>query len=132
MVTCKYFLLHCMDFRIQECIRDYLIQQGHFGDCDRVAYGGPCQEHELALHYIALARKVHNIEHIILSQHEDCGGYGGTERWGSREKEREALLADMHALRRKVLVKYPDRDVSMLFFEMDGDDWKAVEIPPED
>ncbi|MBD3257254.1 hypothetical protein GF377_02385 [candidate division GN15 bacterium] len=132
MATCSNFLLHCMDFRIQQTVDDYLQQHGFMGDCDRVAYGGPCQEHELALHYIDLSIKIHDTKHIILSQHEDCGGYGGTAKWGSVEKEREVLLRDMRSLRKKVLVKHPSARVSMVFVERDGDNWRAVEIQPDE
>lgn len=129
--TCNNFVLHCMDFRIQQSLHEFKSERGLLGDCDIVAYGGPCQEHELALRYIDLSRRIHKITHVVLSQHEDCGGYGGTERWGSRHKERQVLEHDMQVLRKKVLVKHPAIRVSMVFFERSGDRWQPIEITPD-
>ena len=68
---------------------------------------------------------------VILTQHEDCAGYGGREAFPSRQAEREKLIADMLGLKRRLNTRYPGLEVSTLLVLQREDGWDLEEIRPD-
>ena len=128
MGKCNNLILHCMDYRLQNAINAWVEQQGFAGDIDRISFGGPCRNRDIALQFIKICCDKHGVKNVFLSQHDDCAGYGGHAAFPSLSEEREQLIADMDELKRQVKELYPDIKVTTLLMQEGGDGWKIVEI----
>ncbi len=128
MGKCNNLILHCMDYRLQKTLRQWIDRRGLVGDVDIIAFGGACKQKEFALKNIGLCCEKHGVTNIFISQHDDCAGYGGHAAFSSIEAERETIFADMSKVKDQILKAYPDVTVTMLHFAQDGDDWKIVEV----
>ena len=117
-----------MDFRIQDTLDAWSSDQGFVGDIDRVSVAGSCQSKELALRNIRVGCELHGVKLVILSQHDDCGAYGGHDAFPSLEIEREKLVTDMMAVSKGVLEIFPDVTVMTLYVQESGNSWKIVEV----
>jgi carbonic anhydrase len=117
-----------MDYRIQTAIDAWIKEQKYEGDIDRISVGGSCKEEQLALANIRLAAKLHEVETVVLTQHEDCGTYGGQASWESREAERQALVADMKDLKRQVAEALPKVAIRTLWIGREGSGWALKEV----
>lgn len=128
MAQCTNLISHCMDFRIQDTLDTWISEQGYGGDIDRVSVVGSCQSKELVLKHIKAGCELHGVKRVILTQHDDCGAYGGHGAFSSIESEREKLVADMMAVSKGVLENFPEVAVETLFVQQAGDSWKIVEV----
>ena len=117
-----------MDFRIQDTVDAWIREQGFGGDIDRVSVAGSCKSKELALRNIKVGCGLHGVKRVILTQHDDCGAYGGHDAFPSLEIEREKLVADMMEVSKGVLEIFPDVTVMALYIQQSGDSWKVVEV----
>ena len=127
MGKCNNLILHCMDYRLQNAINEWVEQQGLSGDIDRISFGGPCKNRDIALKFIKICCDRHGVKNVYLSQHDDCAGYGGHAAFPSLTEEREQLMTDMAELKRQVEELYPDVKVIALHMREDGEGWKVVE-----
>ena len=131
MASCTCLILHCMDFRLQSAVEKWVRDQGFEGDADRISFAGACKEKELALANINLSVHLHHINTVVLTQHEDCGAYGGQAEWDSPQAEKEALVSDMMDLKRQVLDAHPDLAVTTVWIGRSGEVWSREEIAEE-
>ena len=127
MTNCTNLIVHCMDFRIQKTIERWIHEMGMFGDLDRVSLAGPCRSGQPTMDYIRAGYELHGIKHVFLSQHIDCGAYGGHDAFASLEAEREKLKEDMLILGKTIRDSFPEVQVTMLMIEEVGDSWEVVE-----
>jgi len=130
MGKCNNLILQCMDYRLQPLLFKWATDHGYLGNLDVISIGGSCKEKEVALKNIATCCAKHGVEHIFLTQHDDCAAYGGHAAFPSLAIERETLIADMMNLKKTILERHPGVGVIPMYIEQDGDNWKMVEIPP--
>ncbi|TSC56307.1 MAG: Uncharacterized protein Greene071421_237 [Parcubacteria group bacterium Greene0714_21] len=92
--SCKALVLHCIDFRFQEQISEFLgkkFPQSY----DRVVLAGGVKEllengeRSITLKNLEISSRLHQPKIIVLIQHEDCGAYGGSKAFGDFFKEQE-------------------------------------------
>lgn len=81
---CQALAVHCLDFRIQKAIQDYLEKKGLLGNCDIVSVAGGVKTavnpgHDFILNQIRISKRLHDIKEIILINHTDCGAYDGDD-----------------------------------------------------
>jgi carbonic anhydrase len=76
--TCEAVVVHCIDFRLQHFLNDWL--ENRFGEqnYDRVAWAGGVKDFSVIQRQIELSRQLHQVRKVILINHEDCGAYGST------------------------------------------------------
>lgn len=120
---CKAFILHCMDFRLGKPIKELLERQGALGDCDIVSVAGGVKsllspksssDRDFILSQIDISVNLHRISEIILSNHTDCGAYGGSSKFDSFKKECEFHASEMKKAKEIILSKYPQLKVKMI------------------
>ncbi len=128
MSDCRYLLLHCVDHRIQEPIHDWLVAEHHTGDTDIISIVGSCLHREEALENIRFAVKAHHISHVVLTQHLDCGAYGGHTAFDSPAEERETLICDMAELKEELLASVSGIEVLTLLLKDSADGWQIEPI----
>jgi carbonic anhydrase len=129
MGECNHLILHCMDYRIQKTVDAWIQKQGYYGDIDVIALGGSCRREEVVLDNIAIGCERHKVKHVILTQHEDCAGYGGRDAFPSREAQLEKLVSDMMGLKQRLKTRHAGIEVSTLLVLQKDDDWEVVEAP---
>lgn len=111
--TCKAVLVTCMDFRIQKYIEDFARENIGEREYDRVCWAGASKDFEAVFSQIELSKKLHDISEVYLMNHEDCGAYGEA---GTSEKHAE----DLKSAKEKILEKYPNLEVKLLYIHLDG------------
>ncbi len=96
--TVKALLLHCIDYRFVHATVHFMKSQGLIDRYDDVGAAGAAKnlvdpyEHsdvEFILRQIAIAKKLHDIQEVVIVNHRDCGAYGkGTFANETEETER--------------------------------------------
>src|SRR5271166_6038063 len=74
--TCDALVVSCIDFRFQKHIRNWLTE--NFGDktFDYVGLAGGTKDLETIIKQLDISVKLHDIKHVVLMHHENCGAYG--------------------------------------------------------
>lgn len=121
--TCRALVIHCIDFRFQKAIREFLAGQGLLGDCDILSIAGITKglvggENEPSFAYILnqidISHRLHGISEVVLFHHTDCGAYGGSKSFTSMTQEKNKYLADMIAAEAIITAKYPEVKVKKM------------------
>jgi carbonic anhydrase len=128
---CEHLLLRCMDFRLERAVEAWL--QPYLGRMDVISIAGSCRvlaetpDSWPALFIwdnIRLAYEQHGVRRVILTQHQDCGAYGGTGAFGSVAAEQARLVADMLQVKESLRRKYPDLEVATYWVKPAGEEWE--------
>ena len=107
-------VVHCIDFRFQHYLDPWLHENlGHF-NYDRVSLAGGIFDFEYVLKQIKISEELHDIEQIILINHENCGAYG-SEGTYARHK------ADLISARDRLKILYPDMEIELYYLHLDGE-----------
>lgn len=138
---CKFFILYCMDFRLEGALDKWLDSQGIHLDTDQVSLAGACKElvekrsviyrimewvakkfgilspKYLLLKQIELSQKLHGVTNIIILNHTTCGAYGGDD---SRHKD------DMRKARALIQKLWPNLEVRLVLMHVKED--KTIEF----
>lgn len=135
--TCKNVLVRCMDFRLNNSFNDWLGEKGYMGDADEISCAGSCKKFveepkspvsEFLFSQIKLSYELHGARKIILTQHEDCGAYGGQSAFASRKEEKAKLVSDMKELKRMLKERFNDLEVLMVWIGKKGNGWQFEEM----
>lgn len=110
--TCKTIVATCIDFRFQPAIHRWIEEKYGEGGFDRVAYAGGVKSFDTVLEQVKLSKKLHNIETVVLVNHEDCGAYGEA---GTREKHEQ----DLRAAKERVEQEISGVKVELYFLTLD-------------
>lgn len=103
--TCSTLIVHCMDFRFQSAIRDWMTGRGLKDNYDVVSVAGSSKGlaqgdeavSKLLLDHVELSQRLHGITQLILLHHMDCGAYGGHKAFADKDEEKEKHVIDLHA-----------------------------------
>ena len=113
---CKTFIIHCMDFRLGVPMKNFLEKEGLLGHCDIISIAGGVKslntpkntsDREFLLSQIDISATLHKVEQIILSNHTDCGVYGGSSKFSSFEKECNFHIQEMEKAKKLIASIYP-------------------------
>lgn len=122
---CPIFVLGCLDFRFRDQLSDYIKSQHGDIDFDEALLAGASknlvdeQTCDLVLNQIKISRDLHQAKIIYLTNHIDCGAYGGSLSFSSKDEEVNKLTEDLREAKKIVKGKYPDVEVKMLFLDWD-------------
>lgn len=127
--TCTSLVVHCMDFRFEKALFDYLDAQHFLGDADIVGWAGAGkafldpETQSFALKQVELSHKLHGMCNIHVIQHRDCGGYGGSKIFENRDAEFAFHVDEVKKIRALIQQKFPDVSftVTGYFAEMSED-----------
>lgn len=111
--TCTAAVIHCIDFRFQEYIQTWLDRRLGKRSFDRIGMAGGIFDLSGILTQVDISYRLHQINKVILINHEDCGAYGKS---GSYERHvKDLILAE-----KTIESKYPDVDVETYYIHLDG------------
>ena len=120
--------LTCIDFRFRTAIQKFFEDELNLHSIDHMAMGGgtkkvveegPIREWVFANFDIAFNK--HNVNRVILINHQDCGAYGGSAAFAGLEDE---IAKQEIQLRHGVSVvrsKYPDKEIEAYLALIDND-----------
>ncbi|OGL73684.1 hypothetical protein A3F28_01235 [Candidatus Uhrbacteria bacterium RIFCSPHIGHO2_12_FULL_57_11] len=134
---CSTLVLHCIDFRFGKTIKEYLEGKGLLGDADIVAVAGGAKniadpkfpsDTEFLLRQIDTSKQLHDIHHVVLMNHTDCGAYGGRAAFPDAAAERARLCADLRKAALVIQTYNPRLEVSLSLAVIDGETVRIEEI----
>lgn len=110
---CNAILVTCIDFRLQKYVEDFANKNLGEKSYDRVAWAGGVFDVEAVLNQIRLSKKLHDIQKVVLVNHEDCGAYG---KEGTPQRHAE----DLKNAKAKIKQLYPEMQVDTYYLHLDG------------
>lgn len=111
--TAKALVLHCMDFRFQKGLNEWLQSQGLVHNYDLVAAAGgaknlvdPAQptDVEFIERQIDISKRLHAVTEVWLINHRDCGAYG--KIFATPEEETQRHTNDLAKAKEMVEAKF--------------------------
>lgn len=106
-------IVTCIDFRLQEAINKWILENLAPKTYDRVALAGGVKNLETILSQIDIAVRLHHIKKVVLVNHEDCGAYGEE---GAEQKHSQDLTYAAASIRQK----YPQLEIETYYLNLDG------------
>ncbi len=110
---CQAIVVHCIDFRFQKHLNEWLEEHVGHGNYDRVSWAGGVLDLEGVLEQVGIAVRLHNIRQAILINHEDCGAYGAA---GTVERHARDLQRAAEEIKRK----HPHLAIELYYLRLDG------------
>ncbi len=121
--------LTCIDFRFRKALQEFFENELNLYAVDHKADGGgvkmllnegPVRDWIFANFEIAFNK--HNVNRIILINHQDCGAYGGSEAFEGLEDEMNKQEIQLRHGVSVVQSKYPDKQVEayLALFDING------------
>ncbi|MCX7609845.1 MAG: hypothetical protein N2049_11610 [Anaerolineales bacterium] len=111
--TTQAIVVHCMDFRLQKFLDDWLQRELGHGQYDRLSVAGGVFDLDFVMKQIELSHRLHAIRKAVFINHEDCGAYGMA---GTAERH----AADLRRARQQVQSAFPDMEVDLYYLHLDG------------
>jgi carbonic anhydrase len=111
--TCEAVVIHCIDFRLQHYLNDWLTNRFGNANYDRISVAGGIKDLDFVTRQVEISYRLHNIHKAILINHEDCGAYGAMGT-----KERHAI--DLSEAESKIKTLFPSLDVESYYLHLDG------------
>lgn len=111
MHSCSTLTVHCIDFRLQKTIKDYLDNQLLLGDCDILSVAGGVKDMNFVLSQVKLSKSLHSIKKVVLVNHTDCGAYGGSSAFANAEAEKMHHASELLKAKHEISRLFPDLTV---------------------
>jgi len=137
MANCSHLLVRCMDFRLNKKIIDWLTENGILSVTDFISIAGACKdlviypfssESRYLMSMIDLAITKHGVRTIILTQHQDCVGYGGQACFATEKDEKNHLIADLKKVKAHILQKHAQLVIKMFLICKKDKNWFFEEV----
>lgn len=119
--------LFCMDFRFKEATLEFLKRELDLVDLDVVALAGASKnvaapsvssDFETATRQIELSSKLHEVKKIVLVDHVDCGAYGGSTAFETKDEERDAHVASLRKAKKILEEKFKDKEIILYYAKL--------------
>ncbi len=115
-------ILSCIDYRFWP--EASLFFEKKFGDFDSIELAGaskniaspthPADKHTI-LENIKIAIDLHHANTLILTNHQDCGGYGGSKQFSSPEAELDFHKKELRKAKKIIKKLFPELKVETFF-----------------
>lgn len=113
MHKCSGLIVTCIDFRLQDFADKFIKDKFGTKNCDRVAIAGGVKDFENILNQIKISKRLHDINTVVLVNHEDCGAYGEE---GTKEKQNKDLKKAAEEIKSQI----PGVEVETYYLHLDG------------
>jgi hypothetical protein len=125
--VCRALAVHCIDFRIQRALNEYLDER-FSAAYDRVAAPGGVkylvdggQEGSVKLAECAVSYQLHHPETFALIQHEDCGAYGGSGEFDGFAAEQVFQKEQLQKAEQVLREQFPSVSVEKILVCLSGE-----------
>ena len=110
---CEAIVVHCMDYRLQSFINQWLEANLGRGSYDRAVMAGGVYDVYDVIRQVDIAARLHGINKVVLIFLVDCGMYGPG---GTEERHDEDLAKAEDKVRRL----FPHLEVDTYYLKLDG------------
>ncbi len=110
---CEAIVVHCMDFRLQSYINQWLEENFSKTSYDRAVMAGGVYDVYDVIRQVDISARLHGISKVILINHEDCGMYGPG---GTEEHHEDELDKAEDKIRRL----FPQLEVDTYYLNLNG------------
>src|SRR5438270_12060382 len=107
--TCNLLVISCIDFRIQPLVASFVRKEFPGESYDYATFAGSVKNLHVAEKQVEVSEQLHNIQHVILIVHEDCGAYGKIEN------TKELQIQDMLKAKKHIAKLYPSLDIHLFY-----------------
>lgn len=125
-------VLSCIDFRFLDYQRSFLSRQNLDQAYDWLALAGASlaltgfphpAEAETFWDQLALSKQLHNINRVIIFDHQDCGAYAqvNPSPFGDGQAEENFHASYLHQAEVQIRERYPDLIVELYFVDLTGE-----------
>lgn len=120
-------VISCIDYRFWPQALPLLEKK--YGEFDLIEMAGASknlvsplepQDKTAILENIGIAIKLHHSKRIILTNHMDCGAYGGSSKFKSKTEEIGFHKKELAKAKKIIKAKFPSLVVKTEFLTMDG------------
>jgi len=124
-----------MDFRLRCEMWKWMDKEKYTHDCDVVSVAGASKgiadggetEHVL-LQQTDVAYNLHDVRHVILMHHNDCGAYLNSYQFENEKAEKEKQIDDMKKAKHIIEDRYLGVEVVLVWAELKDEDGKEIEF----
>lgn len=126
-------MVNCIDYRFWPKTLPLLKKK--YGDFDLIAMAGASkniasphtrEDKKALLENIGIAIKIHKAKKIILTNHKDCGAYGGSKKFNSFEEEFKFHKSELEKARKIIRRKFPKLKIETVFIVKDKNKIKLL------
>lgn len=129
---CKFGAVVCIDFRFRDKMASFL--EGLFGTARFDFFSWPGAAKKIAdestranaIADIAVCIDKHQAERLVVISHTDCGAYGGSSAFASKDDEVAKLSQDLRAAREALVESFSDLSVELYLYDKDVDKFIAI------
>lgn len=111
--TCDSLVISCIDFRFRKFLNDWLNEKMSGKTYDYVGFAGGIKNLEIIVGQLDISVRLHQINEVVLINHEDCGAYG-------KESTHDRHSLDLKKAKEVILNKYPSLKVDLFYLHLDG------------
>ncbi|MFZ5982167.1 MAG: carbonic anhydrase [Patescibacteria group bacterium] len=122
---CEAVVLTCIDFRFWRETLEFIEEDLGIKTFDFPSLPGSAKainecltDTDLAMRCIGVPCELHEAKKIVIVNHEDCGAYGGSSKFGTREEEQAFHEEELKKAKEKILAKYPNREVVLVYAKL--------------
>jgi hypothetical protein len=126
--TAQAVALTCIDFRFREALHKFFEDELNLYAVDHKTDGGGVKMiveegpiREWIFKNFEISFDLHNVNRVILINHQDCGAYGGSASFPNLEEEIKAQEIQLRHGVSAVHAKYPDKQVEAYLALIDSD-----------
>lgn len=112
--TCEAVVVHCIDYRLQHLLNDWLTSRFGIQNYDRISWAGGVKDFAYVQSQIEISYRLHKIKKIILINHEDCGAYGPV---GTKERH----VSDLRYAEGVIKARYFGVEVEKYYLHLGGE-----------
>lgn len=119
---CEAVVLTCIDFRFWKETVEFVELELGIKNFDFPSLPGSakaineCAENDVSISCIDVPCGLHHAKKIVIVNHEDCGAYGGSGKFGGNsEEEQKFHEGELKKAKEKILAKYPDKEVVLVY-----------------
>ena len=130
--SCEAVILSCIDFRFWKETVEFAEKELGLASFDFPSLPGAAKSinegDELAMKCISVPCDLHHVKKIILINHEDCGAYGGSAKFGDdRKAEQKFHEEELQKAKNKIAEKYPEKEIILVYARL-ADDKENIEF----
>jgi len=120
-------VLSCIDYRFWP--KELAVLEKKFGDFDSIEMAGGSKniasprhkaDRHAVLESIEVAINLHNAKTLILTNHLDCGAYGGSKKFSSYTKELNFHKKELEKAKKIIKKTFPKLKVKTFFLAKDS------------
>lgn len=123
---CDAVVLTCIDFRFWRETVEFVEKELGIKVFDFPSLPGSVKAinegNSLAMQCVGVPVELHHAKKIVLVNHQDCGAYGGSAKFnGDDEAEQKFHEGELKKAKEKILEKYPDKEVILVYAKLVND-----------